>query len=337
MHETTWEGPTLEQVRAAQLALQNRTFITPTVPLRSARIERYLPERSDVFVKLELLQQSGSFKSRGALLSMDSLSPSEREAGVVTASAGNHALALSWAANMQGVQATVVMPETADPARVRECVDLGADVVRASGIGAVFKRMLEIQDERSLTVIHPYENPNMTLGAATCGLEFHEHCTDMDVVVVPIGGGGLIGGIASISKQLNASKIIGVEPVGAALLTKSLAASKPIELETVSTIADSLGAPVSLPMSYGLIERHVDEIVCVTDDEMTKACAMFFDACKLSVEPACAAALAAICGPLRQSLAGKRIGLVACGTNISPKAAADLVESGKSLLAKEAA
>lgn len=311
-------------------------MVTPVTQFRSTRIDRYLPESSEVFIKLELFQQSGSFKSRGALLSLDSLSDIERAAGVVTASAGNHALALSWAASIQGVKATVVMPESADPARVSECMSYGAEIIQAQDIGAVFKKMVAVQKERNLTVVHPYENPNMTLGAATCGMEFHEQQKDLDVVVVPIGGGGLIGGIASISKKLKDCKVIGVEPVGAPLLTNSLAASKPIELEAVSTIADSLGAPVSLPISYALVDRFVDEIVCVSDDEMIKACAMYFDACKLSVEPACAAALAAICGPLRETLSGKRIGIVGCGTNISPKAAANFVEIGKSLLAKEA-
>lgn len=328
-----WTGPTLDEIEHASQLLDDQIIRTPTVPLKSSRIISHLPKGADVFIKLELLQQAGSFKARGALLSIMALSDAERDRGVVTASAGNHALALSWAARMSGVAATVVMPESADPVRVDECKRLGATLAFADNIHGVFSLMNELAETRGYLTVHPFEGRWMTTGAATCGLELIRQATELDVVVVPIGGGGLISGIASAVKRVSPScRVIGVEPTGADGLHRSFEAGKPVPLEHVETIADSLGAPVSMPISFGVARAHVEKIVCVTDDQMRQGMAMLYDAMKLAAEPACAASLAAICGPLRTEFEGKRVGIIACGSNISESRLATLVSEGRDLL-----
>ncbi|MEM9044831.1 MAG: pyridoxal-phosphate dependent enzyme [Pseudomonadota bacterium] len=331
---SSWTGPDLQEIEQARDFLADHLIVTPTVPLTSERIRSRLPERATVTAKLELFQQAGSFKARGALLSIQALTAEERRRGIVTASAGNHALAVSWAAKHAGVAATVVMPKSADPSRVEECKHLGASVVFAEDIMSVFARMDQLVEEDGLVPVHPYEGRRMTLGAATCGLELIRQAPDLDVVVVPIGGGGLIGGIASGVQQISpACQVIGVEPMGADLLCKSLAADQPVSLEKVSTIADSLGAPVSLPISFGIVKARVDKVVRVTDDQLLQSMALLYDALKLAPEPACAASLAAVCGPLRDEMVGKRVGIVACGSNIAESRMANFVSQGRALLA----
>lgn len=328
-------GPRLDTIERAARALSHRIVETPVVELINDRIARRLPDGSSVAMKLELFQQVGSFKARGALLSMDALQPYERDNGVVAVSAGNHALAVSWSASKAGVNAKVVMPKTADPIRVEGCKELGATVVLVDDIRVAFEEMENIIKNENCVPIYPFEGKMMTLGAATCGLEFIRAVPDLDAVIVPVGGGGLISGISSAIKQVSPDcKVIGVEPVGADVLGRSLDKGAPQKLDQVNTIADSLGAPVSLPYSFSVAQANVDEIVRIEDSEMLAAMALLYEALKLAAEPACAAATAAICGPLRTRLIGKRIGLVACGSNIDEHKMADMVSEGRALLAQ---
>ena len=225
------------------------------------------------------------------------------------------------------------MPKNADPVRVKGCKSLGAKVVLADDIHAAFATMDRIKEHEGRVAIHPFEGELMTLGAATCGLEFIKEVPNLDAVVVPVGGGGLISGISSAIKQASPScKVYGVEPSGADGLRRSLDAGRPVSLEKVSTIADSLGSPVSLPYSFSVAQAGVDEVVRIDDEEMLMSMVLLYAALKLAAEPACAAATAAICGPLHHRLKGLRVGLVACGSNISEQRMVELVTQGRSIL-----
>ena len=311
-------APTLQQINAARKALQGRIVLTPTVSLNSDRITPYLPERSGVHMKLELLQQVGSFKARGVLLAIDSLSPAQRDAGITGVSAGNHALALSWGAKIANLSAKVVMPKTADPSRIAGCRALGADVILTDHVAESFDTMERLVREEGRTMLHPFESPFMTLGAATCGLEFIESRPELDVVLVPVGGGGFISGMSTAIKLARPQcEVIGIEPFGADSMWRSFESGRTVTLDQVTTIADSLGAPMTLPNSLAITRANVSEIVRVRDDEMQKVMRILFDALKVVAEPACAITTAAAMGPLKDRLEGKQVGVIACGSNIS--------------------
>lgn len=330
---TEHPAPTLDQITQAAESLKGRIVETPVVTLASDRIAPYLPAGAEVTMKLELFQHAGSFKARGALLNVAALSPEERQAGVTSVSAGNHAIALSWAAAKQGVHAKVVMPETADPVRVSACRALGADVVLAPDVHAAFTEMERIQREEDRTVVHPFEGERVTLGTATCGLEFATQAPDLDAVVIPVGGGGLISGMATAFKLKNPRiEVIGVEPEGADNLSRSFASGRAEKLEKVTTVADSLGPPTSLPYSFAVARAHVDRVVRIPDQEMLKGMTLLFDALKIAVEPAGAASTAAVMSVLKDDLKGKRIGVIACGANIGAEKFAGLVAEGRALL-----
>ena len=311
-------APSLAEIEAASQALEGRIVATPTLTLNSDRITPYLPDNSKVHMKMELFQQAGSFKARGALLAADALTPEQRAAGVTAVSAGNHALAVSWSANQAGISAKVVMPDTADQIRVDGCRALGAEVVLVENVEAAFAEVDRLVKEEGRTMMHPFESPYMALGAATCGLEFIRSRPDMETIVLPIGGGGLIAGMASAIKLENPNcHIIGVEPFGADSMHRSFEKGEAVPIDKVDTIADSLGAPMALPSSYAITRANVDELIRIEDDEMRTMMKRLYEGLKIVAEPACAATTAAICGALRERLSGQNIGVIACGSNIS--------------------
>lgn len=329
-------GPSISGIRRAAEALAGRVIQTPTVPLASGQIRPFLPDDAAVTVKLELFQHAGSFKARGALLSVDALDTDQRERGVTAVSAGNHALAVAWASHRESVSAKLVMPKKADPVRVSGCRALGAEVTLVDDIHAAFAEMDRIVEEEGRTAIHPFEGKYMTLGSATCGLELIAQHPDLDTIVVAVGGGGLIGGLGRACKLLSPEcRIIGVEPMGADSLYRSFREGKPVAIPAVDTIADSLGSPTALPYSFGVAQANVDEVVRIHDDEMLKAMAHLYDALKIAAEPACAAAVAALIGPLREQLRGKHVGVVACGSNIGEQQFVDYMTEGRTLLASD--
>ena len=311
-------GPTPSQIRAAAAGLAGDTLCTPVLPLASDRWRKHLPEAASIHVKLELFQQAGSFKARGVRLGVRAMSPDQRSAGVVAASGGNHALAVSWAAQAAGVSARIAMPRAVDPLRIESCRAMGAEVSLHDDMAAAFAEMDRVVTEEGRTILHPFEGPHMTLGAAVCGLEYLKQAPEVDTFVVPVGGGGLISGMARAVKLWRPdARVIGVEPVGADSLTRSLAAGSPERLDRIETIADSLGAPLAMPYSFAVAQAHVDRMVQVTDDQMRAAMRLYMDVLRLLAEPACAATLAAIRGPLADELAGRHVGIIACGSNIS--------------------
>lgn len=310
--------PTLQNVIDARTIIQGDLVKTPVAPLTSDRLTHLLPEHSSAFIKLEHLQQAGSFKARGAFIGMSQLSDQQKKSGVVTVSGGNHALAVSWAATKLSLSAKVVMPSHVDPVRIEGCKRLGATVVLCDTIEDAFSTMTKIAEDEDRTIMHPFEGEHMTLGSATCAAELLEACPDLDALIVPVGGGGLISGMSLAAKLHNPNiQVFGVEPFGADAMYQSFQTGKTTTLDKVDTIADSLGAPMTAPYSLALARAHVDEIIRVSDDELRAAMGHMMDGLKILAEPACASSLAALIGPLHKTLEGKQVGIIACGSNIS--------------------
>jgi threonine dehydratase len=309
--------PTLDHIRRTADRLAGRILETPVWRWQTGEVERALSPSTEVWLKLELFQRTGSFKLRGALNSLAALDAATLSRGVVAASAGNHAIATAHAARVAGTTATVCMPRTANPARVAACQAEGGVVRLTDTVHDAFALAQQLVETEQRTMVHPFDGPRIAEGTATVGLEFMQQVPGLDAVVVPVGGGGLCAGIAAAVKQINpACRVYGVEPVGADAMYRSFQAGEPVRLDRVDTIADSLGAPYALPYSHGVCQRFVDEIVRVDDDALCRSMAHLFRDMKLVAEPAAAAATAALLGPLRERLDGQRVGLVVCGTNI---------------------
>ena len=309
--------PTIDDIRAARERLGERVRETPVWHWRGDAVGRAAGTATQVFLKLELFQYTGTFKARGALLNAMALSADAKQRGVTAVSAGNHAIAVAFAARVVGTTAKVVMPKTANPARVALCRTYGAEVVLTDDVFAAFAEVKRIEQDEGRTFIHPFEGELTILGTGTVGHELCNQVENLDAVIVPVGGGGLIAGTACAVKQMQPRCMVyGVEPEGADSMSRSFRAGTPQKLERVDTIADSLAAPYALPHSFGIAQRFVDEIVTIPDAAMQRAMALLFADMKLAVEPAGAAATAALCGPLRERLQGKRVALVVCGSNI---------------------
>jgi len=329
------DAPSLNGIAEAWRLIENAIIVTPVLPLVSERIVQFLPEGSACHLKLEVFQHTGSFKARGALLNVRQLSSANRARGVTAVSAGNHAIAVAWAAQQENIPAKVVMMASADPVRVAAARALGAEVVQMPDVHTAFAEVDRIVAHEGRTFVHPFEGQTTCTGTATLGVEFMRQVPELDAVVVPIGGGGLIAGMSRAIKLINPEcKVYGVEPEGADSMSRSLAAGSPQRLEKVNTIADSLGAPMALPYSFDLARRHVDRVLLLPDAELLKTMALLFDATKLALEPAGCASTAAAIGPLRGELAGMRVGLIACGSNIGEAKFAGFVTQGRELLAK---
>lgn len=309
--------PTLDQIEAARTKLGDRVRRTPVWQWKSHEKDKIFGPETELFMKLELFQYGGSFKARGTLMNMLDLPEEQLERGVTAVSAGNHAISVAYAANTLNTSAKVVMPKSANAAKVSRCKSLGAEVVIVENVHTAFEQVKEIEVQEGRHFIHPFEGPLTALGTATVGLELAQQVDDLDAVIVPVGGGGLIAGIAAYLKQLNPDiKTIGVEPEGADSMSRSFKTGQPEEIEKVDTIADSLGAPHAAPYSFGLSKKFVDKMVTVTDQEMADAMELLFNEMKLGVEPAGASATAALQYRLLEELQGKRVGIIVCGTNI---------------------
>jgi threonine dehydratase len=321
--------PTLESIQLARRRLGDLVRETPTWQWLGQRIGKMIPDDTAISLKLELFQHAGSFKARGVMLAMQDLDEEARSRGVTAVSAGNHAMAVAYAARAMGSHAKVVMPTNANPARVAASKAMGAEVEQLDDIGAAFARVEEIERTEGRKFLHPFEGENMALGSATLGMEFLRQAGQLDVLFVPIGGGGLAAGISSAVKQLQPRcRVIGVEPAGADSMHRSFAAGKPQRIDSVGTIADSLGAPMAMPYSYGLCKRYIDDLVMVDDDELCSALWLLFADAKLAVEPAGAATTAAML-KMSDQLAGKHVGLIVCGANIDEATFADCLHRGK--------
>lgn len=281
----------LERVRDARRRVAQAVHRTPMLSSRilSERVGR------PVLLKAEHLQKTGSFKVRGALNFMLGLEDEARERGVVTISAGNHAQAVAWAAARAGVPATVVMPEGASRSKAAASADYGAEVVLHGNVFEAFQHALDLAESRGLTFVHPFDHPRILEGQGTVALEILEDAPDVETVVVPVGGGGLIGGIAgTLTAAAPGVRIFGVEPVGAAAMRRSLDEGRPVRLDAVDTIADGLGAPMAGELTYPLVRDHVEDIVTLTDEDIARGVAFLLAYAKQLTEPAGAAGVAAL-------------------------------------------
>jgi threonine dehydratase len=311
------EVPALEAVRDLRERLGDLVLTTPVRQWQDLALESLVGAETQVLLKEELFQRTGSFKPRGALAVMLDLAPGALRRGVTAVSAGNHAMAVAYAARVLGTTAKVVMPRNASPFRIEGSRVLGAEVELVDDVHKAFDRVHEIEAAEGRTFVHPFEGPRTALGTATLGLELSRQVADLDAVIVPIGGGGLCAGVAAALKQAQPRcQVFGVEPEGANTMTRSLAAGSPQAIDAVRTIADSLGAPHAAPYSFDLCRRFVDAVVLVDDDALRRAMLLLFRSAKLAVEPAGAAATAALCGPLLDRLRGRRVALIVCGSNI---------------------
>jgi threonine dehydratase len=311
----TAAAPTIEAVRALRQALGDSIRTTPL--MRCAGIELELDSDMHVWGKLEFLQRTGTFKARGALANLHALSREQLDRGVTAVSAGNHAIATAFAARESGSSAKVVMTGSANPYRIKACESFGGEVIVVDDVHQAFESAQRIEKDEGRYFVHPFEGQAVATGTGTLGLEICDQLDEFDALIVPIGGGGLMAGIANAVKQLRPSvEIIGVEPEGANTMRLSFDAGQPRSIDRVRTIADSLGAPYALPYSFELCRSNVDRLVEVDDLALRKSMGFLFQRMKFAVEPACAASTAALMGPLREALAGKRVVLVFCGSNI---------------------
>ncbi|MGQ0701519.1 MAG: threonine ammonia-lyase [Gemmatimonadales bacterium] len=328
----------IARIEETARALRPHIRETPVWPWRDDLVARRLGPGTEPLLKLELFQHAGSFKARGALAVMLGLEADQRRRGVTAVSAGNHAIAVAWAARALGTTAKVVMPRTADPFRVERCRGLGAEVVLVADVHAAFAETERIERDEGRTFVHPFEGPLTALGTATLGLELLRQVPDLDAIIVPIGGGGLAGGLATAVKLVRPRcAVYGVEPEKNDVMLRSIRAGHPEKAPEGGprTIADSLSPPYTLPYSFELCRRGLDELVLVSDDAMREALGLLFRSAKLAVEPAGAAATAALVGPLRDRLHGKRVALIVCGTNIAPERYAEHLARGTALLGRD--
>jgi threonine dehydratase len=313
--------PDIRSIRANRARLGDRIITTSVRRVRDDALAAAVGAGTHVWLKEELFQYTGSFKPRGALSVMLDLDADALLHGVTGVSAGNHAISLAYCARELGTTATVVMPRTANAYRVQVCRELGATIELVDNVHAAFARVREIELEQQRTFVHPYEGPKTALGTAGVGLEFVEQVTAagaaLDAVIVATGGGGLSAGVACAVKQLSpTTAVYAVEPDGADSLHRSIRAGTPQAIDAVRTIADSLGAPRCEPYSFALNQRFVDDVVLVSDAQIRDAMRLLFRSAKLVTEPAGAAALAALMYPLRERLAGQRVGIIVCGGNV---------------------
>jgi threonine dehydratase len=316
-------APTIDAIRANRARLVDHIVTTPVRRLEDEALGRAAGATTEVWLKEELFQRTGSFKPRGALSVMLDLDADALSRGVTGVSAGNHAISLGYSARRLGTTAKVVMPRSANPFRVQVCRELGAEIDFVDTVHQAFARADEIVATEGRTFVHPFDGPGTVLGTASVGLEFIEQVcaegTELDAVIVAAGGGGLAAGVACAVKQLSPqTRVHVVEPEGADTLHRSFAAGTPQSIDVVRTIADSLGAPRCEPYTFALNRKFVDEVVLVDDEQIREAMRLMFRSAKLVVEPAGAAALAALVHPLRERLDGRRVGLVVCCANIYP-------------------
>ena len=275
-----------------------------------------------VFLKAELFQRTGSFKPRGVLNKLRSLSEEKRDRGLISVSAGNHAQAVAYCAGLEGLDAQLVMWATASPAKIEATRGYGADVdLEAAGPETVFERLEELQEQTGRTFIHPFDDPLVIAGQGTVGLEIAEDVPDVDVVVVPVGGGGLIAGIAT---ALPNARVLGVEPRGSNALSAALAAGEPVPVEPKS-IADGLNAPFAGQLPLEIARARSLEIVLVEEQEIEAGMRFVYERAKLACEPAGAAAVAALLAGKVALKRGETVVAVVSGGNVSGDTAAAIL------------
>ena len=304
----------LAEIRRAAERVSGRIHRTP---LLSSRI---LGELAGVqlFLKCECFQKTGSFKVRGALNKVLSLSDDERDRGLITVSAGNHAQAVAWAAGQVGAPCAVVMPDDAPQSKVDAVKSYGGEVIFHNDRATLFDKLNEEKDKRGSTFVHPFDDPVLLAGAGTAGLEIVEDCPDVDVVIVPVGGGGLMGGVTSAVKQLKpGAAIVAVELEAGPGLKPAIDAGKSIHVDRpYGTLADGMTPPFVGQLPMEIARDEVDQIVTVTEEEIIGAIKLLMTRSKLYVEGSGAAATAALLSGKAKVTAGSRVVAIVSGGNV---------------------
>lgn len=317
---------TLSTLRAARRRIAGGVVATPcpeSIPLSEATGAR-------VFCKLDNLQRTGSFKERGARNALLQLTPAARRRGVVAASAGNHAAALAYHGQLLRIPVTVVMPDYAPLIKISTCRRLGASVVvHGEDFTAARARADELASAEGLTYVHGFDAPDIIAGQGTLALEVLEQVPDLDAIICPVGGGGLLAGIAVAVKALRPRvRVIAVESEATGNLTAALKAGGPVAVERRPTLADGLATLSVGTNAFGLIRSRVDEVVRVTEDQISLAILRMLEMEKIVVEGAAATPLAALMSGRLSRLRGRKVVLVACGGNIDPAILSRVIEKG---------
>jgi threonine dehydratase len=300
----------LSDLNAARRVIGDRLVRTPLVP--SAWLSARTGAR--VSLKLELFQITGSFKPRGVLNALHALSPGERGRGVISISAGNHAQALAWAATAIGIPSLLVMPATAVSAKVQATRAYGGEVIQTGD--DLLGTALQLQRERNLSFVHPFDDAHVIAGQGTVGLEITDDAPDIGLVVVGCGGGGLLSGVAAAIKAARPeARVIGVEPSGANAMQQSLARGEPVRLTSTRTVADGLAAPFVGAMTLAHAQALVDEIVVLDDDEILEGLRVLMERARVLPEPAGAAATAALLSGRLTIQPGERVVSIVSGGN----------------------
>ena len=314
--------PTLDDVLAARRTILGRVHRTPT--FSSATLSEL--SGASIYLKAELFQRTGSFKPRGVLNKLASLSADERARGVVGISAGNHAQALAWGAREEGLSSLVVMWADANPAKIAAAQGYGAEVdLTAPGPTEAFARLAEVIEETGRVLVHPFDDPLVMAGQGTVGLELLEDVPNADVVVVPVGGGGLISGIATAVKGMRPNiRVVAVEPELSPALYEGLKAGASVPVHPRS-IADGLGAPFAGANAIAVCTALGVETVLVTEDEIEDGFRFLYRRAKLACEPGGAATTAALLAGKIAFEPGQTVALVVSGGNAAPETAAAIL------------
>lgn len=312
--DVSMNWPTVDDIRAAHLTISQSLIKTPC--FKALSLSEVIG--ADVFIKCENFHRTGSFKERGALIKLNALSKEEREKGVIAMSAGNHAQAVAYHAKLQDIAATIVMPEFTPFVKVNATAAHGANIeLYGATLYESGDRVKEIIDETGATLVHPYDDPHVIMGQGTCGIEILEQVPDLDLLVVPIGGGGLISGISIAARAIKPDiKIIGVQSeLYPAMYNIITGENRPLAGET---IAEGIAVKGPGAMTREIIRQNVDEILLVSEGSIERAVSLLLARQRVGVEGAGAAGLAAL---LQYSprFEGSRIGLVLCGGNIDPR------------------
>lgn len=323
---------TLPRLERAHELIIDRVHRTPLLSSRTLSEHVGAP----VYLKCENLQKTGAFKVRGALHRVLTLTDEQRKRGVATISAGNHAQAVAWAASSVGVTSLVVMPEKASPTKVRASREYGAEVILHGDAAAAFVKVRELCEERGSIFLHPFDDPDVVAGHASCGLEIVDQLPDVGTIVVPVGGGGLSSAIAvAVAATGTAADVWGVEPEGAAAMHRSLQRGEPVHLDRVDTVADGLAPPMAGTLNHAILSALARGVVLVDDEEILSAVALLLERTKLLTEPSGAAAVAALLAgripvdpgrPVVAVLSGGNADLPSLGTYLGRHASQDTKE-----------
>ena len=274
----------------------------------------------DIFFKLELMQKTGSFKSRGAINKVLQLSEEERSRGVVAISAGNHAQATSWACSQFGIKSKIIMPHTASQSKIDATESYGGEVILTKE--KMMDTCQKLIDEENLSFVHPFDDPDILMGQGTVALEVINEIKNLDYAFVSIGGGGLIAGMACVLKQINPKiKIIGVEPINSNVMTNSIKSGIPEIFDTINnkTIADTLAAPFAGKITFEYVKEYVDDIINVSEDEMIESLRMMIERLKIVPEPSASACFVPIVFNKLNVPSKSKCLVVVCGGNIDLK------------------